>query len=83
MSIPTGVYTLGMDKDELIAQVKAASEANKGALEAASAAADAQRDAIYAALDGGVSIADTCRATGLSRTRVNTFITRRKAERNG
>ena len=80
MSTPTGVYDPGMDRDTLIAQVKAASAENRRALEAAAAAADAQRAAIYAALDGGVSIADTCRATGLSRTRINALITRRRAE---
>ena len=80
MSTPMVVYIDGMDKDTLISQVKAAVEENKRALAEADRAASAQREAIYAALDGGVSIAETCRITGLSRTRINVLIQRRKAE---
>lgn len=67
-----------MEEPDLLGAVADAADANRSAQASASKAADAQRQAIYAALDAGHSITETYRAAGITRARINQLIQDRK-----
>ncbi|WP_337109876.1 hypothetical protein [Prescottella equi] len=74
-------------KDSPLESVASAVTANRAALRAAEEAAADQREAIFRAVDGGASVAEIQRATGLSRKRVDEILKSRpsdgRAERLG